>query len=66
MLQGKFEEAEAQRTINDLKNQGIIIDQKEIDAINQKKKALKDAQLSLSIKDEAQTIFNSLNGNGIY
>ncbi len=63
ILQGKYEQAEKQKLINSLKQQGLIVDQKEISAILQKKKALAGLNVDRSIKQQGQSLLDKVGAN---
>lgn len=63
ILQGKYQEAEKQRLINQLKQQGLKVDQKEIDAILARKKALQDLNIDKSIKQQGQSLLDRVGAN---
>ena len=58
ILQGKFEEAERLKLINELKKQGIKIDEKEIDKIQEKKKQLTGILLTQGLKKQAEKLLD--------
>lgn len=60
MLQGLFDQAEKQKLINDLKKQGIAIDNEAINKIVQKQKQLKNLQADKSLKDDALSLYDRL------
>lgn len=61
ILQGKFDQIERQKIINDLKAKGAKIDEKEVDALLSKKKALSALQFQGDIKSQAQSLYDNLN-----
>lgn len=61
ILQGKFDQIERQKIINDLKAKGAKIDEKEVDALLAKKKALSALQFQGDIKSQAQSLYDNLN-----
>lgn len=61
ILQGKFDQIERQKIINDLKAKGAKIDEKEVDALLAKKKALSALQFQGYIKSQAQSLYDNLN-----
>lgn len=63
ILQGKYEQAEKQKLINSLKQQGLIIDQKQIDAILQKKKALADLNINKTLKQQGYNLLDRVGSN---
>ena len=63
ILQGKYEQAEKQKLINSLKQQGLIVDQKEISAILQKKKALAGLNIDKSIRQQGQSLLDKVGAN---
>lgn len=60
LLQGKYEEAEKQKLVNDLKKQGLKVDQKEVDLITKQKQALQGVQLDRSFKQQGLDLLDSL------
>lgn len=60
ILQGLFDQAEKQKLINDLKKQGIAIDNEAINKIVQKQKQLKNLQADKSLKDDALSLYDKL------
>ena len=58
ILQGKYEQAEKLKLINDLKRQGLIIDQKQVDAILQKQKALKNIKVNEDINNFGKSVLD--------
>lgn len=60
ILQGKYDQIERQKIINELKAKGAKIDQQEVDALMQKKKALAALQFQGDIKNQAQTLYDNL------
>lgn len=62
-LQGKFDEIELLKLQNKLKKDGLIIDEKEIKAILQKKKQLASWGVDLSLKNQADSIYEKVSGN---
>ena len=58
MLQGKYQEAEKQRLINQLKEQGLKIDQKQIDSIMKKKKQLNSLNVDKQLKNQGQSLLD--------
>lgn len=58
LLQGRFSEAEKLKLINDLKRQGLIIDQKQVDAILQKQKALKNIKVNEDINNFGKSVLD--------
>lgn len=63
ILAGKTQEAERLKMINSLKNQGLIIDQKQVDAILKLKKNLASLNVDKSIKQQGQSILDQLGAN---
>ena len=60
LLQGKYEEAEKQKLVNDLKKQGLKVDQQEVDLITKQKQALQGVQLDRSFKQQGLDLLDSL------
>ena len=59
-MQGKYEEAEKQKLVNDLKKQGLKVDQQEVDLITKQKQALQGVQLDRSFKQQGLDLLDSL------
>jgi len=59
-LQGKYEEAAQLQLINDLKKQGIKLDEKQLAEMAARKKALKSLQIKQTLQDELKQMRNSL------
>lgn len=60
LLQGLYDQAEKQKLINDLKKQGIAIDNQAIDKIIQKQNELKKIQADKSLKNDALSLYDRL------
>lgn len=58
LLQGKFEQAEKQKLINQLKSQGLNVDQKQVDEIMRKKKALAGVNIAKTLKQQGQNLID--------
>lgn len=58
ILQGKYQEAEKQKLINQLKEQGLKVDQKQIDAIMKKKKELNSLNIDKQLKNQGQSLLD--------
>lgn len=58
LLQGRFDEAEKLKLINDLKRQGLIVEQKEVDLILQKQKALKQQKINDEINSIGKNVLD--------
>ena len=58
LLKGKFEQAEKQKLINQLKSQGLNVDQKQIDEIMRKKKALAGVNIAKTLKQQGQNLID--------
>lgn len=60
LLQGKFDQIEKLKIINELKKQGVQIDNQEIQTLIQKSKELKNIKVDQDLKSEALTLYDSL------
>lgn len=58
LLQGKFEEAERQRLINRLKQQGLKIDEKRIDTDQAKQRQLTDLNIQRQLQSDARNLYD--------
>lgn len=59
-LQGKFREAEEQKILNNLKKQGLIVDQNEVKAILDKQEEFSKFKVDTELKKSAENISNQL------
>lgn len=60
LLKGMYDLAEQTKIINELKKQGIIVDQKQIDAIKQKQALLKGVSVDRSLKQQGYSILDKV------